>query len=957
MTITEFIAKWRRVDLKERSASQQHFLDLCALVGQAPPAEADPTGEEFCFEKGASKAGGGEGWADVWKRGCFAWEYKGRLANLTAAYQQLLQYKDALDNPPLLVVSDMDRLVIRTNFTNTPARRVEFGLDDLVDERNFATLKAVFFEPDKLKPEKTTQRITEDAAERVTQIAALLRERGEDPQRVARFLDRIVFCLFAEDVGLLPDQLFTRLVAKAHGDPVIFSRLLAGLFEAMAHGGEFGVETVHHFNGQLFADAGVLTLTPEELDRIHLVTGLDWSAIDPSIFGTLFERALDPAKRSQFGAHYTSRDDIETIVDPVVMAPLRREWDGVRAEVDALVVPDHKKGDRTKADAKIQAFLHRLQHVTVLDPACGSGNFLYVVLQKLKNLEKQVILYAMDRGFSGSLPQVGPWQLHGIEINPYAYELAQMTVWIGWLQWIQTNGFGEPQEPILQVLDTFTCGDAILTQHADGTVTEPEWPKVDFIVSNPPFLGGKKLRTELGNRYVEAMFALWKGRVPAEADLCCYWFEKARRQIETGACQRAGLLATQGIRGGANRRVVDHIKAAGDIFFAHSDREWILDGAAVHVSMLGFDDGADGERLLDGKPTVAINADLTYGADLTAARRLARNAGLSFMADTKGGAFDVSNDKAEGWLRLPSPNGRPNSDVLRPWANGLDVVRRPRGMWIIDFPPGTAELLAAQYEAVFEHIREHVLPIRRANKRVAYAARWWMHVEPRPEMRRAIAGSSHFLSTITVSKYRLFAKLPSPTLPDHQLIVFARDDDYFFGVLHARLHELWARSTGTQLREAESGFRYTPTSCFETFPFPSPTDVQRDAIGAAANELDTLRSRWLNPPEWVKDDVLEFPASVDGPWARMVTNPNADGIGTARYVRLLPIDDKAAAALKKRTLTNLYNERPAWLANAHRALDEAVFAAYGWAPSLTDDELLAKLLELNLAASGTQDTK
>jgi len=950
MTITAFIAKWRRVDLTERSASQQHFLDLCALVGQPPPAQADPTGVEFCFEKGAGKASGGEGWADVWKRGCFAWEYKGRLANLNAAYQQLLQYKDALDNPPLLVVSDMDRIVVQTNFTNTPARRLEFALDDLVDERNFAALKAVFFNPDALKPEKTTERITEDAAERITEIAGLLRGRGEDPQRVARFLDRLVFCLFAEDVGLLPDQLFTRLVAKAHGDAEVFARLLKGLFDAMAHGGEFGVETVHHFNGQLFSDAEVLTLTAAELDRIHLVTGLDWSAIDPSIFGTLFERALDPAKRSQLGAHYTSRDDIETIVDPVVMAPLRREWDGVRTEVEALLTPDHKKADRAKADGKIQGFLHRLQHVTVLDPACGSGNFLYVVLQKLKNLEKQVVLYAMDQGFSGTLPQVGPWQLHGIEINPYAYELAQMTVWIGWLQWIQTNGFGEPQEPILQVLDTFTCGDAILTQHADGTVTEPDWPAVDFIASNPPFLGGKKLRTELGDKYVNDMFALWKGHVPAEADLCCYWFEKARRQIETGACTRAGLLATQGIRGGANRGIIERIKKTGDVFFAQSDRAWILDGAAVHVSMLGFDNGTEDQRLLDGKAVAAVNSDLTSGANLTTARKLAPNAGVSFMADTKGGAFDILEETARAWLWAPNPHGRPNSDVLRPWVNGLDIVRRPRGMWIIDFPLTAALRNAAPYAEVFQHLTRLVQPLRLSHRNSLLVERWWLHERSRPDMRVAISGVPRTVATVTVAKHRIFRWIASPTLPDHQLIVFARDDDYFFGVLHSRIHELWALEQGTQL---ESRPRYTPTSCFETFPFPSPSDAQREAIGAAAKELDALRSRWLNPPEWVKEDVLEFPASVDGPWARMVTNPNADGIGTARYVRLVAIDDKAAAALKKRTLTNLYNERPAWLANAHRALDEAVFAAYGWPPSLTDDELLAKLLELNLAASAT----
>jgi len=952
MTITEFIAKWRRVDLTERSASQQHFLDICALVGQSPPAAADPTGTEFCFEKGASKAGGGEGWADVWKRGHFAWEYKGRLANLTTAYQQLLQYKDALDNPPLLVVSDMERFVIRTNFTNTPARRIEFKLDDLIDERNLAVLRAVFFDPDRLKPEKTTQRITEDAAERITQIATSLRERGIDAQQVARFLDRVVFCLFAEDVGLLPDQLFTRLVAKAHGDPKVFARLISGLFEAMAHGGEFGVETVHHFNGHLFSDADVLTLTSDELDRIHLVTGLDWSAIDPSIFGTLFERALDPAKRSQLGAHYTSRDDIETIVDPVVMAPLLREWDGVRGEVDALVTPGHKKTDATKADAKIQSFLHRLQHVTVLDPACGSGNFLYVVLQKLKNLEKQVILYAMDQGFSGFLPQVGPWQLYGIEINAYAYELAQMTVWIGWLQWIQSNGFGEPQEPILQVLDTFTCGDAILTQHPDGSVTEPEWPKVDFIVSNPPFLGDKMMRGAMGDSYVEQLRAKYKDRVPGGADLCCYWFEKARACIETGKCKRAGLLATQGIRGGRNREVLKRIKQTGDIFFGISDRDWVLDGANVHVSMVGFDDGSNPERSLDGRTVKAVNSNLTAESDTTKAKPLPGHSDICIVGTQKTGAFDVPFEFARPWLTLPlNPHRRPNSDVLRPWSNGLDITRRPSDYWIVDFGVTMLECDACLYEGPFEYVRLHVKPGRDLSRCDANRLRYWLHERPRGALRSAVSGLSRFLATARVSKHHVIVWLLQPTLADTALVVFARDDDYFFGLVHSRVHELWALEQGTQL---ESRPRYTPTSCFETFPFPSPSDVQREAIASAAKELDTLRSRWLNPPEWVKEDVLEFPASVDGPWARMVTNPNKDGIGTARYVRFVPVDDEAAVALKKRTLTNLYNDRPAWLANAHRTLDEAVFAAYGWPPSLTDDELLARLLELNLAMSAAE---
>jgi hypothetical protein len=505
------------------------------------------------------------------------------------------------------------------------------------------------------------------------------------------------------------------------------------------------------------------------------------------------------------------------------------------------------------------------------------------------------------------------------------------------------------------VLNTFTRADAILTQHPDGTVTDPEWPKVDFIVSNPPFLGDKLMRSRMGDDYVTTLRAHYDGRVPGGADLCCYWFEKARAAIEAGRCTRAGLLATQGIRGGKSREVLQQIKQTGDIFFAISDREWVLDGANVHVSMVGFDRGSDGTRLLDGHVVAVVNSDLTSGADITRGLQLSANLGVSFMGDTKVGPFDSDFSTVRDLVFQPNVDGRPNSDVLRPWVNGLDLTSRLRHMWIVDFPPGMAQVNAARYEAPFEHAVAHVRPMRAvARSGDATGVPWWIHQRPRPEMRRALATQPRYLGTPRVAKHRLFVWLSPEVLPDAQLIVFARDDDYFFGVVHSRIHELWALEQGTQL---ESRPRYTPTTCFETFPFPSPNEAQREAIAAAAKELNTLRSRWLNPPEWVKEDVLEFPASVDGPWARMVTNPNNDGIGTARYVRLVPIDDKAAAALKKRTLTNLYNDRPAWLANAHRTLDEAVFAAYGWPPSLTDDELLAKLLDLNLAQSASEKAR
>ena len=456
------------------------------------------------------------------------------------------------------------------------------------------------------------------------------------------------------------------------------------------------------------------------------------------------------------------------------------------------------------------------------------------------------------------------------------------------------------------------------------------------------------MRKHLGDEYVEAMFRVWDGRVPRESDLCCYWFEKGRKQIERNRCGRAGLLATQGIRGGANREVLKRIRQTGDIFWAESDRNWILDGAAVHVSMVGFDRGEETDRILDGKPVPQINANLSGTVDVTIAKRLMENLNLCFMADTKGGAFDISEASAVELLRSPNPHGRPNSDVVVPWVNGLDVTRRSRGMWIIDFGVFATLEQAACYELPFRHVEQNVRPARNRNKRKSYREKWWIHVEPRPAMRESLRNLGRFLTTISAGKHRLFAWMERPTLPDHQLFAFAEEDDSLFGLLHSRVHETWARAQGTQVRERESGFRYTPTSCFETFPFPKPSGLQQPEIAEAVEELDRLRNNWLNPPEWTREEVLEFPGSADGPWARYVHDADDRGIGTVRYPRLVPRDEECAKHLKKRTLTNLYNERPTWLDLAHQRLDEAVFAAYGWPCDLSNDEILARLLALNL---------
>jgi type II restriction/modification system DNA methylase subunit YeeA len=322
------------------------------------------------------------------------------------------------------------------------------------------------------------------------------------------------------------------------------------------------------------------------------------------------------------------------------------------------------------AHKRLVEFSNELAAMRVLDPACGSGNFLYVALRRLLDLQKEVIAYAARRGLPEIPLTVGPHQLYGLEINEYAHELAQVTVWIGYLQWRHENGFGEMADPVLRPLGNIRRMDAILAYDAEGRPVEPEWPEAEVIIGNPPFLGGKRLRSELGDAYVGDIFRVYNNRVPREADLVTYWFEKARAQIERGDAQRAGLLATNSIRGGANRKILERIKATGDIFMAWSDNPWILDGAAVRVSMIGYDGEQTERRVLDGRIVLGINSDLTASSDLTNAKPLAENQSIAFMGDTKGGAFDIEGSIAHRMLSDTSNNdGLSNSDVVKPWVN------------------------------------------------------------------------------------------------------------------------------------------------------------------------------------------------------------------------------------------------------------------------------------------------
>jgi methylase of polypeptide subunit release factors len=792
MTPSDFIIKWTASTRNERAACQEHFIDLCHLLDEPTPG-TDPTGENYAFEKGATKFTGEGGWADVWKRGCFAWEYKKKRGDLNAAHRQLLLYAGPLGNPPLLITSDIARIVIRTNWTNAVTETHEIPLSEIADPLRLRLLKWAFSDPEQLRPSRTRQALTEQAATEFAELARRLRDRGHDPQAVAHFVNRLVFCMFANNVGLLPEGLFGQMLKLCKRRWPRSAEYTGKLFAAMAkNGGEIDFIDMPWFNGGLFEDAATLPLIEKDINLLIELTELDWGEIDPSILGTLFERGLDPDKRSQLGAHYTDRAKIEMLIDPVIRRPLLAEWASVREQIEAaLAAPARRKGGgKEAAQVLYRGFLERLRNFRVLDPACGSGNFLYLSLQALKDLEHQATVEAEALGLPREFPRVGPETMLGIEINPYAAELARVSVWIGHLQWTRRHGYPAPSDPVLQVLDTIECRDAILT--ADGMVAE--WPRADVIVGNPPFLGGKRMRGVLDNTYCDALFAAYAGLVPAEADLVCYWFELAREHLVAHRTRDVGLVATNSIRGGASREVLNRIRQSVVICTAWSDETWEVEGAAVRVALICFADAETAmPAVLNGHPVSEIFADLTggNGVDLTQALTLAENRGIAFMGDTKGGAFDVPGDVVRRWLELPNnANGRPNSDVLRPWVNGMDLVRRPSDTWIIDFGWAMSEPDAAYYAAPFAHAQTEVGPVRDKNNRETYRRFWWRHMEPRPGMIAKLNRMRRFIVTPRVAKHRIFVWIANRTLPDSATIAIARDDDTTLGILHSRFHEM-----------------------------------------------------------------------------------------------------------------------------------------------------------------------
>ena len=627
-----------------------------------------------------------------------------------------------------------------------------------------------------------------------------------------------------------------------------------------------------------------------------------------------------------------------------------------------LLAKSKRKNDANYrlAYARFTAWIDRLKEFRVLDPACGSGNFLFLGLKTLKDIEHKSHLEAAAMGLDREANLVtGPHNMLGIELNEYAAELARVAVWIGELQWRLTHGYEFKKNPVLEPLDNIECRDALLTFVPDVAgvgdgesagraarqrpaahtlrflkspptsaplsdqlgsgfkAVEATWPKASIVIGNPPFLGGSKKRRELGDAYFEALDTVFTGRVPGGADLVCYWFDKARLAIDTKCLGAAGLVATQNIRSGSNRAVLDAIRNNTRIFDAWSDEAWVNDGAAVRVSLVSF--GCGECCYLNGQRVDQITAELgsSTASDMSLAKPLPQNFGISFQGTKKYCAFDVTGDLARAWLRQPNPHGKSNSDVVKPWRNGRDLTSRPSDIWIVDFGAEMTEPDASLYEKPFAHIAQVVRPERSKMRNEPAKRFWWLHERARAALREALTDLPRFIATPRVAKYRFFVFLDASVLPDTRLNVITKADDRTFGILSSRMHEAWSLANASMHGVGDDP-TYNAKSCFETFSFPTDglkTRGASEAIAKAAKHLNDLRENWLNPPEWTDRIPKVTPLG-------MATSPYPDRIIAKPGHEKDPLE---------RTLTKLYNQRPAWLDAAHKQLDAVVAAAYNLA--------------------------
>lgn len=1027
--LAAFGERWAGRVGSEQQLSQGFLVELCEALGVARPGPISD-GRVYEFEHPVAFEGTSErGRVDLYKQGCFLLEAKcGRAARdepgsapvrgtrayaayIERAYREQAQlYAGFVTGgpPPLLIVVDIgERFWIWRGFDGRfdgfhSPHRVEIDVRDLGDEDNARILRACFESPQDLDPARYQERITREAVETLAPLAQELEAampRGthdgthdgtddgtETGERVARFLMRCLFCMFAEDVDLLPSGGFTKLLHKSLSMPAAFAPEAGRLFRAMDAGGHYDFAAVRRFNGALFRDAEALPLSAAQLTRLAEAAAKDWSLVDPAIFGTLLERALDPVERHRLGAHFTPRHYVERLVRATIQEPLGREWEAVQARAHELLGEDLDAADaKARGDAlKLFGEFHRrLCHTRILDPACGTGNFLYVSYVVLKALEHEVleamrVLGGAQAGLAIEGASVLPAQLHGLEVKPWAAEIAQLVLWIGHLQWeLRHRGPDQLHEPILSEERTIECRDALIEWERsvprvdaggepvtrwDGRTTRTSpttgkevpderaqvpvfdyegvrratWPDAEYIVGNPPFIGNKHMREVLGDAYVDAVRGAYGADVPNTVDFVTYWWHRAAELARRGAVRRFGFITTNTLRQSQNRVVVQHHLGAEPqlrLVMAVPDHPWVDDGADVRIAMTVGEGAAGGAaelaRLAEVAPgseqagaaqvheriVATIHSDLRAGVDAASAVPLRANEGVSFQGmNLVGQGFRLTREQV---VQLGyDPEHLP--PVVRPYLNAREMMQTREHRYVIDAFGYTADELQEAHPTLYQWLYDHVKPERDQNRRKSYADRWWIFGEARGKLRAALDDLDTFIATPRVSKHRAFQRFSTDTVPDCQLVALALPGATPYGVLLSRAHRLWSlRAAGAK------GVGNTPTydhdRCFLTFPFPAATGSQLAAIGAAAEAIERhLADARSRAPEATLTGIYNL-------------------VDKRR-------DDAPLSAKERDLHATLATDV---LIGLHDALDAAVLGAYGLPADIDDDALLAALLELN----------
>ena len=1028
-----FITRWQGVTASELSTAQSFVIDLCALLGVDKP-HPTPT-QDYMFERpitfqhgdGSTSAGR----IDCYKRDHFVLEAKKlQAASHTQSFGNgLLQARSQAENyaralpaqegrPPFVLVVDVGTVIevyaefSRTGGTYTPfpdPRSHRIALADLAKPEVLERLHRIWTQPDSLNPARISAQVTREVAQLLARLAKSLEsslqaqsEENRDlghvskalkaPEIVASYLTRCLFSMFAEDVELLPAGSFQGLLQKYREQPAVLQKMLAILWADMDQGGFSAAlaQDVLHFNGKLFKGAGAdgysLLLTPAQIDLLIAAARANWREVEPAIFGTLLERALDPTERHALGAHYTPRAYVERLVLPTVIEPLRAQW--ANAQAAALVLAHEAAALQGKAAeaklaearAEVKKFHHHLCTIRVLDPACGSANFLYVTLEHLKRLEGEVVnqLEALGRtqdqlGFEGET--VTLQQLRGIELNERAAALAELVLWIGYLQWhIRTRGHAAVATPVVHNYGNIECRDAVLAWDAqelayddagqllsrwdgrtykthpvtgehvpDETAQVPQWrylgarpatwPQADFIVGNPPFIGAATMRAALGDGYVQALRSTWP-EVPESADFVMYWWHHAAAQVAAGHTQHMGLITTNSLRQTFNRRVVQAALDKGShLLMAIPDHPWVdgANGAAVRIAMTVLAAGSGQGKVLTvtqeqpgdhGEMAVTlaartglIHADLSAGANVAAAQALQANQNLGNRGvQLFGAGFIVTADEA-AQLNAPA--------LVRPYRNGRDLTDKPRGVLVIDAFGLSAEQVREQYPAAYQWLLDKVKPERDQNNRASYRDNWWIFGEPRRNLRISLAGLPRYIATVETSKHRTFQFLDAAILPDNKLVAIALDDAYSLGILSSQLHSEWALAAGSWLGVGNDPV-YVKTRCFEAFPFPDEdtglTPALRERIAQLAEQIDAHR--------------------------KQVLAAGHQGLTlTGLYNVLAALRAGRALTAKEKTIHT--QGLVGVLRELHDELDAAVLTAYGLSADANTDAVLHRLVALN----------